>query len=174
VSSVTESELTVRRFEPGDGARVREVAESAMADTLEYVPDAPDEDLQDVPGHYLDADGEFLVGVVAGEVVATGAYEPLDGWMVHQFDLPVAETAELTRMLVLSGFRGEGVGTAIYRALAEWAPSDGYRSFVLNTGVENDRARGFYESRGFEFVGAQSVEFDDVALDLGLYQTSLE
>lgn len=171
--SPVDDDLTIRRFEPGDGERVRELAESAMADTPEYVPDAPDADLRDVEGHYLDRGGEFLVGLADGDLVGTGAYEPLEGWMAEQFDSPADATAELSRMRVAADHRGRGVGTAIHRALADRARADGYRRFVLNTGVENDRARGFYEARGFEHVRDATVTFDGVTLDLALYRRRL-
>jgi ribosomal protein S18 acetylase RimI-like enzyme len=65
---------------------------------------------------------------------------------------------------------GRGYGTRMYEALEARAREDGYRAFALNTGVDNDRARGFYESLGFEPISEVSVEFDNVSLDLALYR----
>lgn len=190
-------DVDVRRIRPDDGERerARELNEAAMRETPEWVPGAPDEDLANVREHYLDADGsEFLVAVVAdredagdtdiagrrGEtVVATGAYHPLEGWMADEFDAGERgsdggdATAEVSRMRVDPDRHGEGVGTAVYEELESRARADGYREFVLNTGAENERARGFYESLGFECVRTTLVEFDGLTLDLALYQKSI-
>jgi ribosomal protein S18 acetylase RimI-like enzyme len=182
--------LTVRRARPEDGERMRELNELTMSETPEWVPDAPDADLRDVQAHYVDAGGEFLVGVREdrggsrdGRIVATGAYEPLEGWMREQFSAGrgpdgstdrLESTVELSRMRVDPGCWGRGYGTRLYEALASRARSAGHRGFVLNTGVDNDRARGFYESLGFDLVREVTVEFDDVTLALALYRRVLD
>lgn len=189
--------VDVRRIRPNDGERerARELNERAMRETPEWVPGAPDEDLANVREHYLDADGsEFLVGVVADRedvgdsfvagsheepVVATGAYHPVEGWMADEFDAGDPETdasdgtAEVSRMRVDPDRLGQGVGTAVYEELESRARADGYREFVLNTGTENDRARGFYECRGFERVRTTLVEIDGLTFDLALYRKSI-
>ncbi|WP_415382868.1 GNAT family N-acetyltransferase [Halosimplex sp. TS25] len=189
--------LRIRRYRPGDGDRVRELNREAMAETPEWVPEAPDEDLLDVCGHYLDAGGEFLVGEVdrrktsiqasvtgreQGEtadpesdarVVATGAYEPLDGWMAEQFEA-TAGTAELSRIRVEPEMQGRGFATRIVEELERRARRAGYRAFVLNTGAGNDRARGFYESLGYACVGETTVEFEGATLNLALYWSRLD
>lgn len=167
------SELEVRRFEAGDGERVRALNDRAMATTPEYLPDVPDEDLDDVRGNYLAVDGaEFLVGELEGEVVATGAYVPLTGaepdWKASFVDVRDGD-AEVTRMRVDPDHHGRGFGTRVYRALERRAVEDGYGRFVLDTGVENDRARGFYESLGFACEREVTVEWGDLALDLAIY-----
>lgn len=161
----------VRRFQPDDAERVRDLNERAMAETPEYVPDAPDADLRDVQGHYLDGDGEFLVSTCEGTVVATGAFVPLEGWMAERF--PDDQTAELTRMRVAPTHRREGHGSRLLDALETRARREGYERLVLNTGAENRRAREFYESRGFEGAGEVTVTFGGVTLDLALYRQRL-
>ncbi|WP_436923671.1 N-acetyltransferase family protein [Halosimplex amylolyticum] len=195
------SELHVRPFRPGDGERVRELNRVAMAETPEWVPDAPDADLEDVRGHYLDAGGEFLVceversetskrergtrtreqgegekidtGNLDDEIVAMGAYEPLDGWMAEQFD-STAGTAELTRVRVDPAAQGRGFGTRVVEELEHRARCTGYRAFVLNTGADNEQARGFYESHGYSLVRETTVEFEGATLDLALYWSRLD
>mgnify|MGYP006285832523 CR=1 FL=1 len=165
---MTNGELAIRRFSPGDGERVQELNERAMAETPEYVTGAPDDDLQAVPSHYLDGSGEFLVGTVSGTLVAMGAYTTLDGWKTSFFDSE--RTAELTRMRVDPEWQGKGVGTAVYCELQRRARTDGYHRFVLDTGSANERARLFYEHHGFECISEEAVEFGDLTLDLALYE----
>ncbi|QLH79214.1 GNAT family N-acetyltransferase [Halosimplex rubrum] len=179
------TDLTIRRYRAGDGERVRELNREAMAETPEWVVDAPDTDLEDVRDHYLDAGGEFLVGEVDrreasngergertrepdSEIVATGAVEPLDGWMADRFDA-AAGTGELSRVRVDPAMQGRGFGTRIVEELARRARRRGYRALVLNTGADNEQARGFYESLGYACVREETVDFDDVTLDLALY-----
>jgi len=164
--------LTVRHVRPGDGPAVRDLNERAMAETPEWVPDAPDADLERLPDSY--ADGEFLVGTVGGEIVATGAYVPLgsgehSGWMDDELDVDGRAT-ELTRMRVDPGHQRRGHGRRIYRALERRAAGDGYRTLVLNTGAENERARAFYEAVGFDLETEVTVEFEAATLDLALYR----
>jgi ribosomal protein S18 acetylase RimI-like enzyme len=146
--------------------------ERAMSGTPEYVSEAPDDDLQAVTKHYLGGAGEFLVGTVEGTVVAMGAYTALDGWKADRLDIDDS-AAELTRMRVHPGWQGQGIGTAVYAELERLARADGYRRFVLDTGAENDTARGFYEHLGFRCSEEATVEFGDVALDLALYEKTL-
>jgi ribosomal protein S18 acetylase RimI-like enzyme len=185
---VDPTDLTIRRYRAGDGERVRELNREAMAETPEWVIDAPDTDLEDVRDHYLDAGGEFLVGEVDRretsndeldggsnqtdlddwEIVATGAVEPLTGWLSEHFDA-AAGTGELSRVRVDPVMQGRGFGTRIVEELARRARRRGYRALVLDTGADNERARGFYESLGYACVGEETVSFDDVSLDLALY-----
>lgn len=165
--------VSVRRFRSGDGAAVRELHEVAMAGTPEYVPDAPDEDLHDVPGHYLDGGGELLVATTAGSVVGMGAYATPGEWKGEYVDL-TGDTAELTRMRVDPAWQGRGVGTAIFRELERRGRAAGYRRFVLDTGVDNDTARGFYEGLGFECLREVAVDFRDLTIELALYEKSLD
>lgn len=169
------TELSVRRYESGDRERVRELAREAMVDTPEFVPGAPDPDLADVTGHYLEAGGEFLVGTVDGEgIVAIGAYGELDDWKEPELDDVARPAREVTRMRVDPARQRCGFGRAIYGELEERARNAGVRELVLDTGAENDRARGFYGAMGFEHVLTKTVDFGLVALDLALYRKSLE
>ncbi|QIO22025.1 GNAT family N-acetyltransferase [Haloarcula sp. JP-L23] len=173
MSDSDDAPVTVRRYQAGDGDRVRELNEIAMAETPEYVPEAPDDDLRAVRDHYLDGEGEFLVGTLDGTVVATGAYTTPSEWKRDHVALD-DETAELTRMRVDPDRQGRGVGSAVYRALERRALAEGYRRFVLDTGTENDTARGFYEYLGFTCVREVPVDFGPVTLDLALYETAID
>lgn len=167
------SYIGIRRFQPGDGERIRELNELAMATTPEYVPEAPDEDLQAVQHHYLEDGGEFIVGIVDDTTVATGAYATPNEWKAEYVNLD-SDTTELTRMRVDPECHGQGFGSAIYHELEQRARSDGYQRFILDTGTENDVARGFYESLGFECRREVSVDFGDLTIELALYEKSID
>ncbi|WP_277554727.1 GNAT family N-acetyltransferase [Halobaculum limi] len=166
--------VEVRRFRSDDGERVRALNEEAMATTPEYDPDLPDEDLREVKATYLDGEGEFLVGVGDdGTIVGMGAYALPSEWL-GEFVPIDDQTAELARMRVDPECHGQGIGSAIYRELARRARQDGYEQFVLNTGVENDVARGFYEQLGFQLQQEVSIESGAVTFELALYQKSVQ
>jgi len=165
--------IDIRRFQPGDGERIRELNELAMATTPEYVPEAPDEDLQAVQDHYLDDGDEFIIGIVDENIVATGAYVSPNEWKAEYVDLD-SDTAELTRMRVDPEWHGRGFGSAIYHELEQRARSGGYKRFILDTGTENDVARGFYESLGLACRREVSVDFGDLTMELALYEKSID
>ncbi|MFB6284568.1 MAG: N-acetyltransferase family protein [Halobacteria archaeon] len=160
--------IRIRRLQPRDGNHVRELNRKAMSGTPEYVPEVADEDLQDVSGCYIDMGGEFLVAETDGEVVGTGAYRRPSEWKERYLEIG-SGTVEVTRMRVDPGLHGHGIGTAVYEELEKRARSEGYSRFVLDTGAENETARGFYESLGFDFLRVVSVEFGGSEVELVLY-----
>ena len=166
--------LDIRQFREGDGPQVRELNEAALRDAGDYAEDVPEPDLEDVPGHYLRDDSEFLVGVVDGDdVVATGAYHPVAEWpLADRFDFD-SRTAELTRMRVDPEYQRTGYGRAVYEELEDRACGDGYHRIVLDTGVENEAARAFYDALGFEFAGEETIEGFGETFHLAVYRKSL-
>ena len=155
-TSPVDDDLTVRRFEPGDGQRVRELNEAAMSRTPEWVPGAPDRDLEDVPGHYFDG-GEFLVGVRDGEVVATAAYEPLERWMAEQFEGDSATpdaTVELSRMRVDPDHQRRGHGSQVLRVLEARMVDLGFERLVLDTTPRQTAAVALTSRSGTRRSGA--------------------
>ena len=162
-----------RHFQPGDGPAVRSIDQRAMRETPEYVPGGPDEDLHEVPGHYFE-DGEFLVGVCGGSVVATAAYTPLGGWKREwcgPIDRPVRE---LTRVRVLPEYQRRGYGRALVRELERHANTEGVTELVLDTGADNAAARAFYESLGYDRDRTATVDFGGVELRLAVSQNGCQ
>lgn len=172
MSEKGKSPVEIRRFQSGDGERIRELNDVAMATTPEYEPDVPDKDLRDVQSNYLNSDGEFLVGIVDGTIVGMGASTTPGEWKEEFIQLD-SQTTELTRMRVDPEYHSRGVGSAIYHELEQCARYEGYEQFVLDTGVENDTARGFYESLGFHLQQEVSIDFGDMTFELALYQKSI-
>ncbi len=82
--------------------------------------------------------GVFLVMYRDGEPVGCGAVRRID-----------EETAELKRMYVASGVRGEGLGRRLVAALEEHARALGVRRIVLETGIRQAAAIALYRGQGF-------------------------
>ena len=71
-------------------------------------------------------------------------------------------------------WHGRGIGSALYHELEQRARYDGYDRIVLDTGIENDVARSFYESLGFQLHQEMSVHFGDLTFELALYKKSFQ
>ena len=98
-------------------------------------------DLHDIEGVYLEGDGEFLVGVCDGQVVAMGALGKTP-----------PERAKVKRMRVAPDHRRRGFGQAILDVLHRRAEELGYATLHLDTGVNHEAARNLYEANGYREV----------------------
>jgi GNAT superfamily N-acetyltransferase len=67
------------------------------------------------------------------------------------------EVAELVAIYVEPAQWGKGVGAALIAAAEEEALARGYAQMSLWTFAENDRARGFYERRGWRADGSEKL-----------------
>lgn len=164
--------VTVRRYRPDDERAVKRLHAAAMRDAGAFTEDAEDPDLDDVEGTYLDG-GEFLVGTLAGRVVAMGAYRPLDGGTEPLFgDLP-ERTAEIKRMRVAPDHQRQGVGQRLYDELEARARDAGFDALVLDTMPGLTAAQRFYEANGFVHERDAEVTFAGEALTLRLYRKAM-
>jgi GNAT superfamily N-acetyltransferase len=90
---------------------------------------------------FVEPDGTFVVVRDDGRAVACGG--------IARFD----ETrAELKRMYVLPGARGQGLGRRVLDELEAEARRLGYRGVVLETGNRQQEALGLYTSSGYERI----------------------
>jgi GNAT superfamily N-acetyltransferase len=139
--------LHIRRYEPGDKRAVRRLRDDALNEVGAHLGTGPwDEDLDDIEGVYLGSGGEFLVGILEGDVVAMGAIKR---------DSP--DVAEVRRMRVRPGLQGRGYGQAMLDALHCRAAGLGYSTLHLDTTVQQRVARGLYLKNGYREVGRGSV-----------------
>ncbi|WP_265111936.1 GNAT family N-acetyltransferase [Halosolutus halophilus] len=169
------SQLTVRRYRPGDVERVRELHEAAMRDVGAYVEGGPDEDLENITESYLDTGGEFLVGTIDDRLVAMGAFQPVaDDHYLWNFvsELPTS-TVELTRMRIDPDHQRQGYGQAIYEALEARMRSNDYHHVVLDTRAIQTAAQAFYETNGFELTSRERIDSFDEPFELLVYEKSL-
>lgn len=110
-------------------------------------------DLSDIASSY--ADGHFLVALLNGKLVGTGAIVPEgDGVM------------RVMRMSVASGLRRHGIGTVILQVLLDHARRHGAGQIVCETTETWSDAIRFYLKHGFLVTGRQSREVH-FALDVG-------
>jgi ribosomal protein S18 acetylase RimI-like enzyme len=82
--------------------------------------------------------GLFLLGLLDGEPVATGAWRVLEPGV-----------AEIKRMYVSAGARRRGLARLMLAELERTAAGAGMSRVVLNTGQEQPEAIALYESSGY-------------------------
>jgi ribosomal protein S18 acetylase RimI-like enzyme len=131
--------LELRRYEDGDASSVWRLHDDGLRQMGVHAGDGPwDDDLRSVAATYLADGGEFLVGVVAGEVVAMGALRRVS-----------ATVAEVKRMRVDARFQRRGLGRAVLRRLEARARELGYRRLRLDTTVRQVPAQRLYRGDGY-------------------------
>ncbi len=139
------ADLRLRRYEPGDDDRILTLEREAL-EAVDARPDDEDwtDDLRAIETTYLDAGGEFLVGELDGEIVATGGLKRID-----------ADTAEITRMRVDPDHHRRGFGQAVLVELEAAAKTLDYDELALETTARQQAAQGLYEKHGYERTDAR-------------------
>jgi GNAT superfamily N-acetyltransferase len=145
--TLTAEPLHIRRYEPGDKLAVRRLHDDALNEVGAHLGSGPwDDDLDDIEHVYLGRGGEFLVGVLGGEVVAMGALMRIS-----------PERAELKRMRVRPGLQGRGYGQAMLDVLHRRASELGYSRLRLDTTVQQRAAQRLYLKNGYSEAGRGGV-----------------
>jgi ribosomal protein S18 acetylase RimI-like enzyme len=139
--------LQIRRYEPADHDAVVAINDLSLNIVGAHPGPSMFVDLEDIQGVYLDKQGEFLVGVFEGEVVAMGAFKRIDDGV-----------AEVTRMRIHPGHQRQGYGQAILSALEARAREMGYRTLHLETTTQQVAAQGLYAANGFVQTGTGKYE----------------
>lgn len=171
------ADLEIRRYESGDADAVWDLHERALRDVGAYDEEFAhlDADLRNVESEYLDAGGEpsdagrssgggsslggeFLVGEIDGEIVATGAVQPTSAVDHHESE---DDTGVVRRMRVAPDHQGEGYGREMLEALERRARELGFERLVLDTTPRQEAAIGLYESVGYEEFDRGPVEVAD-------------
>lgn len=137
--------MIIRQYRPADHVAVMELhfAGVTQVDPEGAIFDSSfDADLDDIPGNYLQARGDFLVGEVDGQIVAIGGLR-----------MKSDTGAEIKRMRTRPDLQGRGYGKQILARLVERAVELGYSELLLDTLASNDVSRHFYENLGFTCSG---------------------
>ena len=140
--TLTTEPLHIRRYEPRDKHAVRLLHDDALNEVGAHLGSGTwDDDLDEIESIYVDQGGEFLVGVLDGEIVAMGALMRIS-----------PERAELKRMRVRPELQGRGYGQAMLDALHRRASELGYSTLRLDTTVQQRAAQHLYLKNGYSEV----------------------
>lgn len=139
--------LVIRRYQPTDHAAVWNLHNAALAAVDAHDGPGPwDADLDQIEVVYLDAGGEFYVGVCDGAMVAMGALKRTNG-----------ERAEIKRMRVHPSYQRRGFGQAILTAFEQRACELRYLRLHLDTTIQQIAAQRLYEKHGYREVSRTQV-----------------
>lgn len=137
----------IRRYEPADRDAIRILHDRALNEVGAHLGSGPwDADLDEIEAVYLRDGGEFLVGVLEGEVVAMGALRRTS-----------EGRAQITRMRVAPDLQGRGIGQRLLDDLHRKAAELGYETLHLDTTVQQTAARRLYEKNGYREAGRGMV-----------------
>ncbi len=148
--------LELRRFEDEDAPEVWELHNVALEDVGAHAGNGPwDDDLRAIRTAYLEANGEFLVGLVNGRLVAMGGVRRLSD-----------SVAEVKRMRVHPRFQRRGFGRLVLDQLERRAGELGYRRLRLDTTNRQVGAQMLYRRAGYREVGrGRLAGFDVIFLE---------
>ena len=133
----------LRRYQDADATRVWHLHQDGLRQVDAWVDDGPgDEDLRSVRATYLTSGGEFLVGLLDGELVAMGGLRRVSHTV-----------GQIKRMGVDIRFQRQGFGRTVLRALELRARELGYRRLHLDTTTRQAPAQSLYQSCGYQEVG---------------------
>jgi len=136
------SRYTMRRYEPADAEAVERLHHQRSWDVEHAEPEHETyDDIEEVTGTYLDAGGEFLVGLEDGELVATGGYEPVG-----------EDVAVLRRLRVAPEHQRTGYGSGLLSELESRARESGYEAMIIDETGMNTTAQAFLEDRGYQVI----------------------
>lgn len=137
----------LRSFCDNDADAVWHLHDAALEEAGTHGGRGPwEDDLRNIRGTYLDSGGDFLVGLLDGELVAMG------GLLLRS-----AEEAEIKRMRVSPDFQRRGFGRLLLERLEERAQALGARAIYLDTTDQQTAARRLYESAGYRETGRRQT-----------------
>lgn len=151
--------IKFRQFQDQDLDKVWELHISGLNQTQSFIPNPElDADLDNIPAHYLNSNGEFLIAEINNQIVGMGAFRNID-----------PHTAEIKRMRVNPDFQGQGIGKQILELLIQKAKSANYKKLILDTSSKQLAAQNLYQKFNFkEFKRIQTNDYQTIYFELEL------
>ncbi len=151
--------FTIRRYTPADQADVEHLHVFVIQQAEAYLGRGPwDDDVYAIQEHYLNNNGEFLIGEFEGQIVAMGAFRHTS-----------STRAEIMRMRVHPDHQGQGYGQQLLSELETRARARGYTTLHLHTSTVQLAAQKLYQKHGYREVGRESYHH----LQIILYEKAL-
>jgi len=133
--------LVLKRYQSSDQEKVLQLHELALSQVGAYAGDGPwNDDLHHIEDVYLQ-DGEFIVGLVEGELVGMGALKRTS-----------VERAEIKRMRVHPNCQRQGLGQQVLTYLENRAKDLGVKILHLDTTDKQEAAQSLYLKNGYQEV----------------------
>jgi GNAT superfamily N-acetyltransferase len=87
--------------------------------------------------------------------------------------LSAGTVGQISLLHVLPDARDRGIGTALLNDALAWLEAAGHAHSVLWVLVANDRARRFYEHRGWDEDGARRIEQHAIPIEIMRYRRAI-
>jgi GNAT superfamily N-acetyltransferase len=139
---MTEPAFLIRPFEQADQDAVKRLVTAGLAEHFGHADERLNPDLFDIQHTYVANGAAFLVAVVDGRIVGTGALV-----------LESPSIGRLVRMSVDRSMRRNGIARTLADRLLDLARARGYHTVLVETNLDWDPAIRLYEQCGF-------VEYD--------------
>lgn len=136
---MTPPAIEIRPIGPGEQEPARALVLAGLEEHWGTLDLNRNPDLADIADCYKD--GVFLVAIIDGELIGTGALLP-EG----------PQTGRIVRMSVARSRRRQGIGQRILAALLDEARQAGHSLVVLETTADWKEAVSFYHRNGFRSV----------------------
>ena len=141
--------VEIRLFCAADQEAAKQLVLVGLGERWGWIDLTSNPDLNDIAANY--ADGIFLVGMLDGVLVATGALTP-------EVTAEGIDALRVERMSVRSDLRGQGIGRRLLDVLLAGARARGCRLIVLETTSTWTDAVRFYARYGFQLVEEKDGE----------------
>lgn len=149
-----EAELQIRRYQDADHEGVLSLHRIGLKQTGADLGAGPwDDDLKDINNHYINNNGEFLVGTSGGNLIAMGAFRKVS-----------SVRAEIKRIRVHPDHQRRGLGVQIMTELERRAANLGYEEICLDTTTLQVPAQKMFEKLGYLYVGQGEFHGFDVLI----------
>jgi len=164
LGSMEKGEISIREATVEDGDAFAEFLAAAWR---EAGPDAPgftgasDETIAEITApeafrvHISGPDRRMFLAWEEDRVVGFSATRSTD-----------ESSVELSGIIVFRSRAGRGIGSALVESAVAAARGDGHREMIVKTETTNHRARAFYENQGFQTVGVETEDVDDVPVEV--------
>ena len=139
----TSQRTSIRQATPDDARQI-----ASLVTALGYPTNASDM-RERLEGLLADPVYTTLVAELAGEIVGVA------GACLARFYERNGRYARLVALVVSEASHGKGVGASLVRAVERWANAQGAAEIFLNSGVQREGARSFYEKLGYRETGVR-------------------
>ncbi|WP_127579846.1 GNAT family N-acetyltransferase [Paenibacillus koleovorans] len=136
------SDLVIQSVDATNQSEAKEMILQGLKKHFGFLDRTLNPDLDDIVHAYLEKGQTFLVGLLAGEVVCSGALIQVD-----------AQLGRIVRMSVKQEHRRKGYASRMIEALEAVARDRGFGTITLKTLHHWEDAVGFYTARGYRSSG---------------------
>lgn len=142
--------LLIRRYRSSDKENVKELYVLASINSeIGYRSGPWEKDFEAIEDHYF-AGGEFLVGLLDGDIVAIGGYRKIS-----------EKLGQIRRMRVHPEHRRKGFAKQILKELEKEAKRNELDELRLRTSKQQKMAQNFYKKNGFKKMKVKKSFYEE-------------